>query len=364
MHLSFELDHPLRHFRLQLQQQLDFANGHVALCGANGSGKSTLLRIVAGLEPSQGQIAFGRQPHQRWLQGTKALAVAQRNIGYVAQQSALIPFFTVGQCLQLAWQHSDKSRWSVADMLQHFPELQPLVEQQVARLSGGQRQIAALAMAFLAHPQLMLWDEPFAAMDAVTRQQCLLRCKQLLEVSQTPLVLISHHGLDCHYLCQQMLLLENGQACFSGSVEQGLLRHFKQSHSPIENYCSGLKVESVLRPNFYQAQLGDVPVKGVAQISLQPGQAVLARFNAVDASVFLSQPSGTSISNCLPATITEIEPYEHEVLLALTLAGSLVRVLITPESVAQLALAPGKQVFLLIKGTALELFPVATAVAQ
>jgi len=366
MRLSFRLEHNRPSFLLSIEQCIDFSRGNMAITGPIGCGKSTLLRLIAGLEHGKGHIQFAIEPQQLWLKTNtgfgarlkhKGLSIEQRNVGYICQQSPLIPFFSVKQCLQLAYDNSSKAIWSVEEILLQFNWLSELLEQRVSELSGGQKQTLAIAMAFLSHPQLMIWDEAFSAMDESTKHNCLMRCKSLLKQGNIPLIFVSHSALELRYLCEQIILLDEGKLEYIGDINTGLIRYNRSMQLQVENFCSNLQITKAVRQGFYHADASGVTIKGVARVDLFEEQRAIARFNAVDASIFLKEPDGTSISNCLPVVVHSVEEFEHEALLTVTLNEQRLTVLITPESVEQLELLPGKRVFLLIKATAVEFIP-------
>src|SRR4051812_21413377 len=147
---------------------LEVASGSfVALVGASGSGKSTLLKTVNRLiEPSAGQVLIGGEPVQ-----AEPPHLLRRRIGYVFQNVGLFPHLSVGANvaigLRLAGQRDTGAR--VAELLE-LVELAPeLATRMPDALSGGQRQRVGVARALACRPGLLLMDEPFGALDPVTR---------------------------------------------------------------------------------------------------------------------------------------------------------------------------------------------------
>ncbi len=152
----------------------------VALIGLNGAGKSTLLRTVMGyLRPVAGRIVlagkdiFGREPFE----------ITRRGIAYVPQDQPIFPELSVSEHLNLgAWTVSRAARASGRErVFELFPRLQQRLRQRASTLSGGERQMLALARALMTAPSLLLLDEPslglapmvvsemFMALDAITR---------------------------------------------------------------------------------------------------------------------------------------------------------------------------------------------------
>ncbi|MBD2755174.1 sulfate/molybdate ABC transporter ATP-binding protein [Spirosoma validum] len=192
-----------------LQVKLELQSGSLtALVGPSGSGKTTVLRLLAGLEiPRQGRIVVGESV---WLDTYRRInrSPQQRSIGYVFQDTALFPNMTVRENIQYA---APKDQQTLVDELIEATGLESFVNQKPIRLSGGQRQRVALARALVRRPQLLLLDEPFAALDAKASQ--MLR-QVLLELHQrwgTTTLLVSHHEIDVQALADRVIQLVQGR---------------------------------------------------------------------------------------------------------------------------------------------------------
>jgi sulfate transport system ATP-binding protein len=148
---------------------LEISSGSlVALLGPSGSGKSTLLRAIAGLEPPDtGKIFIDDRD-------TTHLPISKRNIGFVFQHYALFKHLTIWQNIAFG---PIIHRYSALAIKRRVEELLDLIQLQGLRdrypnqLSGGQRQRVALARALAIHPQVLLLDEPFGALDAKVRKE-------------------------------------------------------------------------------------------------------------------------------------------------------------------------------------------------
>jgi len=157
----------------------------LVLLGRSGSGKTTALKMVNGLlAPTAGEVWVDGKPTSTW----DSIRL-KRRIGYVIQEVGLFPHFTVGQNVGLVprlegWER-DKIGKRVQDLLEQVGlEPQQFVSRYPRELSGGQRQRVGVARALAADPPLLLFDEPFGALDPVTR----------LEVQQLFLALRRTHG--------------------------------------------------------------------------------------------------------------------------------------------------------------------------
>jgi NitT/TauT family transport system ATP-binding protein len=162
------------------------AGEFVALLGPSGSGKSTLLRILSGLtEPSEGQVLVHGTP----------LAGVNQHVAIVFQSFALFPWLTVQQNVELGLlplRLPETQRHARALKAIDLIGLDGFEEAFPKELSGGMRQRAALARALALSPQVLLLDEPFSALDALTRERFNLELLRLHERTGTTLVIVTH----------------------------------------------------------------------------------------------------------------------------------------------------------------------------
>ncbi|MFD2934393.1 sulfate/molybdate ABC transporter ATP-binding protein [Spirosoma flavum] len=193
----------------ELRIQIELKTGSLtALVGPSGSGKTTLLRLLAGLEtPQKGNIIVEESV---WLDTHQKInrLPQQRSIGYIFQDTALFPNMTVRENIQYA---APKGQRTLVNDLIDATGLETFINQKPTLLSGGQRQRVALARALVRQPQLLLLDEPFAALDAQASQ--MLR-QVLLELHQTwgtTTLLVSHHEADIQALADRVIRLGQGR---------------------------------------------------------------------------------------------------------------------------------------------------------
>jgi molybdate transport system ATP-binding protein len=169
----------------------------LAILGASGLGKSTLLRCLAGLEnPDQGIIRF---LSQTWFESSTKMNVSpqKRKIGYLSQEYGLFPHLTAIENIHygLRMLCSKESR-SRCDRLIEILNLAGLEHRYPSQLSGGQKQRVALARTVVTQPCLLLLDEPFSALDTVSRERLLPDFKSLLKEWQLPTLLVTHDRDD------------------------------------------------------------------------------------------------------------------------------------------------------------------------
>ncbi len=171
------------------------------LIGSNGSGKSTLMRIIAQItKPDQGELLY---------EGNNILGKSSfftRHIGYVPQEDGLADFLTVKQQLEF-WQSAvNDSNNEIIETL----GLKPLWNKPIKTLSGGQKKRVSIAMAFQNHPQYIIMDEAFSALD--TNYKNLVTHFILSEVSNGLSVLwCSHDMQEVSDLCTEVFVLVDGK---------------------------------------------------------------------------------------------------------------------------------------------------------
>lgn len=189
---------------------LEIAGGSfVALVGASGSGKSTLLKTVNRLiEPSAGEILVGGDPVS-----AEPAHLLRRRIGYVFQNIGLFPHMNVGENvaigLRLAGQRDTKD--PVAELLE-LVELAPeLADRMPDALSGGQRQRVGVARALAGKPGLLLMDEPFGALDPVTRDGLGKAIRALHDRMGLTTILVTHDMAEALFLADRVLVMEAGR---------------------------------------------------------------------------------------------------------------------------------------------------------
>jgi molybdate transport system ATP-binding protein len=200
--LRIQLAHPLRSFALELT--LEAGRETVALVGPSGAGKTSVLRAVAGLlRPRAGTIALGET---LWFDARRGIHVPpeERRVGLVFQDYALFPHLSVARNVGFG------TRRPVGELLERF-EIAELADARPVELSGGERQRVALARALAHDPQVLLLDEPLAALDAQTRASVRGELRRLLHELELPTLLVTHDFEDAAALAKRAGVLAEGR---------------------------------------------------------------------------------------------------------------------------------------------------------
>lgn len=184
----------------------------VAMLGPSGCGKSTLLRLIASLDkPTKGRITFNPPLHAPDTNGSSLRAP----IAYVFQDAHLLPWRNVWRnvALPLELMGIDKGqRQAVAVEALERVGLADAMERYPSQLSGGMRMRVSLARALVTQPRLLLLDEPFAALDEITRQQLDEQLRQLWRDSGITVLFVTHSTAEATYLAQRAIVLSQRPA--------------------------------------------------------------------------------------------------------------------------------------------------------
>ncbi|MCC7328320.1 MAG: ABC transporter ATP-binding protein [Burkholderiales bacterium] len=197
----------------------------LALVGPSGSGKSTILRCIAGLwRATEGRIGCNGQT---WYDAAAGIDCTpqQRGTGFVFQSYALFPHLSAQDNVEAALGHRPAGeRAARARELLARVHLTGLETRRPALLSGGQQQRVAVARALARDPQVLLLDEPFSAVDRVTRQKLYRELAELRRSLALPIVLVTHDLDEAALLADRMSILHRGRTLQTGTPRDVMTR--------------------------------------------------------------------------------------------------------------------------------------------
>jgi osmoprotectant transport system ATP-binding protein len=183
----------------------------LVLLGRSGSGKTTTLKLINDLlSPAEGEVLVEGRSTRQWDR-----IRLRRGIGYVIQEAGLFPHFTVERNIGLVptienWP-ADRIRQRVTELLQLVGLDVALAARYPKELSGGQRQRVGVARALAADPPILLMDEPFGALDAITRAELQREFLALQQRLQKTVVFVTHDLREALLLGTRIALMENGR---------------------------------------------------------------------------------------------------------------------------------------------------------
>lgn len=203
------------HFKLEVSEP-----GVTAIVGPSGIGKSTFLRCLAGLTRASGRVELkGRL----WQDENFFLPTYRRPLGYVFQQANLFDHLTLRRNLEYALKRGPRrggvQRPDLAEFIQRLG-LEPLMEQKPSTLSGGEAQRAALARALASAPELLLLDEPLAALDEERKEEILPYLEKLRDL-EMPIIYVTHDRRELKRLAGRVLHLERSSVSEGPELHPG-----------------------------------------------------------------------------------------------------------------------------------------------
>jgi branched-chain amino acid transport system ATP-binding protein len=193
-------------------------NQFTAILGPNGSGKSTLLKSIFGLTKiAGGSIQIGEQE----LVGMSTEQISDLGISYVPQRENVFSALSVRENLRLALRKLDRSHagQTLHDAYQLFPILAKREHQRAGQLSGGERQMLAIAIGWLLRPGVMLLDEPSAGLSPLLTKEVFRTLRHLASQKLT-LIVVEQNARSILQWCDYVHILREGQLAFQGTAEE------------------------------------------------------------------------------------------------------------------------------------------------
>ncbi len=352
MMLDVSLRHRLGAFTLDVQFRAP--PGVTVLFGRSGSGKTSIVNAVAGLlMPDEGRIVTGERVLLDTAAGVR-LKPHRRRLGYIFQEGRLFPHLTVRQNLGYGAWFAPKGA-ARADLAQvvDLLGLGALLERRPAALSGGEKQRVAIGRALLAAPQLILADEPLAALDEARKAEILPYFERLRDSVSVPILYVSHSASEVARLATTVVALEAGRVIAQGPAAEVL-------GNPAVLPAGAREAGAVLlarvvahhADGLSELSAGGIPLL-LPRVAAHPGASLRIRIAAHDVILARTRPEGLSALNILPGTIHEIRPGGGPgAIVAIDTAAGRVLSRVTRRSAAALGLAVGQEVHAVVKAVA------------
>jgi molybdate transport system ATP-binding protein len=331
--------------------------GVTALFGRSGAGKSSIVAMIAGLRrPQAGKIVLNGRTLFDSAAGLD-LPARKRNVGVVFQEARLFPHLSVRRNLLYARWAGRRPAKTGFEAVVGLLGLEGFLERRPDSLSGGEAQRVAIGRALMAGPNILLMDEPLSQLDGARRAEILPFLERLAHEGGVPILYVSHAIDEVARLADHMVVLSEGRVVASGPIEEvfgridlGVATGRYEAGALLTCTVTGHDPAFALT----RLSLGDAEMT-VPEMDRSEGATVRLRIRARDVGLALSPAADTSIRNVLPAEIVAVELEQGafaEVLLVAS--GQHLRARVTRKSAVELALAPGKRVYALIKSIAVD----------
>ncbi len=330
--------------------------GVTALFGRSGCGKTSLLRVISGLDRVPGAVV--RFMDQVWQDGHQFVPLHRGRVGFVFQEHSLLPHLSVRANMEYGY------RRTPANLRRHqllevstILGIGELLDRPVDQLSGGQRQRVSLGRTLLASPQLLLLDEPLAALDTQTKREIMPFLSRLARQAGVPIILITHAPDEVERLADRVAFMHEGRIAKVEDLRDAVAR----KDSPLFDDEGPFAV-----------LIGHVThsdERGLCRFTMSQGTAMWLpyrdgledseqrlRISARDVTLARKELDEVSVLNQLPVVIQEIFPEAGgECTVTCTLCDGQVLMAQVPSwSVEQLRLQPGLPVYAMIKSLAVE----------
>lgn len=353
MSLRIDISHGFEGFTLAAQ--MNAGQGTTVVYGRSGSGKTTLINAVAGLlVPQTGRITLGERVLFDAAKGIN-LPPHQRRIGYVFQDARLFPHLSVSRNLDFGSQFAPElpnaqARSALIEVL----GIGHLLQRRPGGLSGGEKQRVALGRALLSAPELLLLDEPLAALDADRKAEILPYLERLRASGGPPMIYVTHDMSEIVRLADRLVVLRDGRCVVQGLAEDVLA-------DPANIPLIGVQDAGALLRGVVAEHASDgltairlsAGLLHVPRMQAEIGQHVRLRLRAQDVILSQKRPEGLSSQNILEAEVTGLHRGDGPgVAVALRAGSDRLVARITARAQEQMGLQSGQKIWAILKAVA------------
>jgi osmoprotectant transport system ATP-binding protein len=267
---------------------------NLVLLGTSGCGKTTTLKMLNRLiEPTSGQI---------WINGQDIINqspdILRRGIGYVLQNTGLFPHFTIAENIAvvpglLRW-NKQRIQNRTHELIQKLHLPNDVLQKYPHELSGGQQQRIGLARALIADAPVLLMDEPFGALDNITRAKIQDDFKTLDELQRKTIVMVTHDVQEAFELGDQIAIMDKGQIVQQGTPAELL---FKPASQFVSDFLQSQRLQLELRSVILDALALALPVTTEANEALAPLTGTNSVWQAMEVLKDAKQPVSVKLTN-------------------------------------------------------------------
>ena len=326
--------------------------GITVVFGESGSGKSTLLRCLAGLlQPNAGRIAHGSETLFDSDRGVN-VPVSKRRIGMVFQTLALFPHFKTDENIAYGLLDPDEARRrkKIDEVIDAF-RIPHVRNSRPAHISGGEKQRVALARALVTEPRALLLDEPLSALDPGTKSHIMDDLRSWIVERNIPVLYVTHSREEVFAMAHRVIALEAGRIVGLGiprEVLGGPQHEAVAEWSTLENIFEGMITDRHEAQGTMTFRTGSLELE-VPLGRAKSGDPVRVGVSAHDILLATEWPQGLSARNIVQGRIVELKQRDAVVNTLVNCQGTEFEVFVTPSAVHSLALARGREVWVVIK---------------
>lgn len=339
----------------KLNIELNIAPSFTAIFGASGAGKTTLLNLISGLTRlDAGSIEWDGHPLSDHNQKIH-IPPHKRGIGYIFQDSRLFPHKSVIDNLKYGWRLTPENqrRFSVDEAIDVL-QLKPFLQRRPASLSGGEKQRVALGRALLASPDLLLMDEPLAALDRGTKLRLLSYLKDIHNIFNLPILYVSHDLTTVVNFAKDAISINKGKVNVITESWKAILEDSTGSLSgDIENIFKA-KVKTIFRDRgTAELDTGEFSLI-TSDANLKEGDQVMVEIPSSEIILATSNPKGLSARNVIKGNIQAMHTVNNRCLVDINI-GRRITSEILQNTKTELGLAIGMEIYVIIKAKCIHL---------
>lgn len=315
----------------------------LGLYGVSGSGKTTILNCMSGFdEPDDGKIEIDNHIFFDHANNINT-SIEKRRLGYVSQFSTLFPNMSVAKNISFGFNHTPKNEriYSPNEIISFFG-ISHLTDRTIYKLSGGERQLVALARAIVSSPKGLLLDEPLSSLDSKSKIGLIRKLKSVNRELNIPMVYVSHSASEIMALCDQVSIVSNGTVINSGNPSI-IFNHDDLNSIEFENFFECEVIDSSNLRLAHQNVL-------IANKHFDGQSHIMISINSSDIILSNHHPVGISAQNIFLGHVIDYIVSGNNVLV-LSDVGEKIWSKITLDSFKRLKLSKSTEVYLIIKSS-------------